>query len=131
MKLLIYILAIFFIAVVAGLLAQQDPGYVLIGRGYQTIEVRLSLFVTLQILLFAALYFAIRFISQTWGMKQKIHSWRQDSRSKKARDSLRRGLIELAQGRWKFLGTHDELGNTNRPRTDIINHCLVAKPLLE
>ena len=101
MKLLIYILAIFFIAVIAGLLAQQDPGYVLIGRGFQTIEISLSLFVTLQILLFASIYFLIRFVSQTWGMKQKLRSWREHSRSKKARDSLRRGLIELAQGRWK------------------------------
>ena len=101
MKLLIYILAVFFIAVIAGLLAQQDPGYVLIGRGFQTMEISLSLFVTLQILLFATLYFLIRFISQTWGMKEKIHHWRQTSRNKKARDSLRRGLIELAQGHWK------------------------------
>ncbi|MEJ2140894.1 MAG: heme biosynthesis protein HemY [Gammaproteobacteria bacterium] len=101
MKLLIYILAIFFIAVIAGLLAQQDPGYVLIGRGFQTVEITLSLFITLQILLFAALYFLIRFVSQTWGMKEKIHNWRLTSRHKKARDSLRRGMIELAQGHWK------------------------------
>lgn len=101
MKLLIYILAVFFIAVIAGLLAQQDPGYVLIGRGYQTMEISLSLFITLQILLFAALYFLIRFVTQTWGMKEKIHNWRYSSRNKKARDSLRRGLIELAQGHWK------------------------------
>lgn len=101
MKLLIYILAVFFIAVVAGLLAHQDPGYVLIGRGFQTIEISLSLFITLQILLFAALYFLIRFISQSWGMKEKIHHWRLASRHKKARDSLRRGMIELAQGHWK------------------------------
>lgn len=101
MKLLIYILAVFFIAVIAGLLAQQDPGYVLIGRGFQTMEISLSLFVTLQILLFATLYFLIRFFSQTWGMKEKLQHWRQTSRHKKARDSLRRGLIELAQGHWK------------------------------
>lgn len=101
MKLLIYFLAVFFLAVIAGLLAQQDPGYVLIGRGFQTIEISLSLFITLQILLFASLYFLIRFVSQTWGMKKKLRHWRQDSRSKKARDSLRRGLIELAQGHWK------------------------------
>ena len=74
MKLLNYILAIFFIAVIAGLLAQQDPGYVLIGRGFQTIEISLSLFVTLQILLFASIYFLIRFVSQTWGMKPREHA---------------------------------------------------------
>jgi HemY protein len=34
-------------------------------------------------------------------MPEKLRNWRQVSRNKKARDSLRKGLIELAQGRWK------------------------------
>jgi len=101
MKLLIYILCVFFVAVIAGLLAEQDPGYVLVGRGFQTIEMSLSLFITLQILLFAALYFLARFISRTWSMPEKLREWRQRSRSKKALDASRKGLIELAQGRWK------------------------------
>lgn len=101
MKFLIYILAVFFIAVVAGLLAEQDPGYILIGRGYQTMEMSLSLFITLQILLFSALYFLARFISRTWNMPEKIREWRQRSRSKRALNASRKGLIELAQGHWK------------------------------
>ena len=101
MKFLIYILSVFFIAVIAGLLAEQDPGYILIGRGFQTLEMSLSLFITLQILLFAALYFLARFISRTWSMPERLRDWRQRSRSKKALDASRKGLIELAQGRWK------------------------------
>lgn len=101
MKFLIYILSVFFIAVIAGLLAEQDPGYVLIGRSFQTIEMSLSLFITLQILLFSALYILARFISRTWTMPERLRDWRQRSRSKKALDSSRKGLIELAQGRWK------------------------------
>lgn len=101
MKILIYVLSVFFIAVIAGLLAEQDPGYVLIGRGFQTMEMSLSLFITLQILLFSSLYFLTRFISRTWHMPEKLRAWRQRSRSKKALASSRKGLIELAQGHWK------------------------------
>ncbi|MGD8484307.1 MAG: heme biosynthesis protein HemY [Thioalkalispiraceae bacterium] len=101
MKLLIYILSILFLAVIAGLLAEQDPGYVLMGRGYQTMELSLSLFISLQILLFAALYFLIRFVSRTWHMPERIRRWRQHARSKKALAASRKGLIELGQGRWK------------------------------
>lgn len=44
MKYLFSFLAVVFIAVSAGLLAHKDSGYVLFGRGYDTIEMSLSFF---------------------------------------------------------------------------------------
>ena len=101
MKLLTYILAVLFLAVVAGLLAQQDTGYVLIGRGFTTMEMSLSLFITLQIILFTLLYLAIRVIRRSWTLPDRLRLWRKQSRMKKAHASSRKGLVALAQGHWK------------------------------
>lgn len=98
-------LAAFFLillaAVLVGLLAYQDPGYVLIGRGHTTIEMSLSLFTTLAILGFVLLYLAIRFVLRTWHMPETLRHWRQQRRDRKAREALRKGLIELSEGHWK------------------------------
>lgn len=101
MKSLLGFFLILLTAVAVGLLAYQDPGYVLIGRGTTTIEMSLALFVTLLIIGFAALYFLIRLVLRTWHMPEHIRYWRNRRRIRKARRSLRRGLIELAEGHWK------------------------------
>lgn len=101
MKMLLAFFLILLAAVMVGLLAYQDPGYVLIGRGHTTIEMSLSLFTTLAIVGFVLLYILIRFVLRTWHMPEQLRHWRQHRRDRKARHSLRRGLIELAEGHWK------------------------------
>lgn len=101
MKQLLGFFLILLAAVAVGLLAYQDPGYVLIGRGSTTVEMSLALFVTLLILGFAALYFLIRVVLRSWQMPEQLQRWRNRRRVRKARASLRRGLIELAEGHWK------------------------------
>lgn len=101
MKQLIGFFLILLAAVLVGLLAYQDPGYVLIGRGHTTIEMSLSLFTTLSIVGFVVLYLAIRFVLRTWNMPATLRQWRQQHRDRKARHALRRGLIELSEGHWK------------------------------
>jgi len=44
MKQLFDFFTVIFFAVVAGLLAHEDSGYVLFGRGYDTMEMSLTLF---------------------------------------------------------------------------------------
>ena len=99
-----FLLAFFIIllaAVAIALLAYQDPGYVLIGRGQTTVEMSLSLFATLVIISFVLLYLLIRLALRTWHMPEQIRRWRARRRSRRARRSLRHGLIELAEGHWK------------------------------
>ena len=101
MKLLIAFFLILLAAVALGLLAYQDPGYVLIGRGHTTVEMSLSLFATLYLLSFIIFYFLIRFVLQTWHMPEQLRDWRQRRRARKARAASRKGLIELAEGHWQ------------------------------
>jgi len=101
MKYLFSFFAIIFIAVSAGLLAHDDSGYVLFGRGYTTLEMSLSLFLVIVFLSYIFGYILVRFIIQTWNMPEQIKHWRFSQQAKKARKSSLQGLINLSQGQWK------------------------------
>ena len=100
MKWLFGTLLLLIFAVVIGLWAYQDSGYVLIARGYQTVEMSLSLFIVLVVLGFLLAYFALRLAISSWNMPHALRSWRQRQRRQRARRDMDRGLIELAQGNW-------------------------------
>lgn len=101
MRLLLFFFVVVLVAVTAGLLAYQDPGYVLIGRGQTTIELTLSLFLLLTLLLFLTGYGLLRFIFHTWNMPEQIRRWRINQRLNKARQVSLQGLINLTQGQWR------------------------------
>ncbi|GMR16745.1 MAG: heme biosynthesis HemY N-terminal domain-containing protein [Gammaproteobacteria bacterium] len=101
MKHLFSFFAIIFIAVSAGLLAHQDSGYVLFGRGHTTLEMSLSLFLVLLFLSYIFGYVLVRFVFRTWNMPNKLKQWRSTQQTKKARKTSLQGLINLSQGQWK------------------------------
>ena len=100
MKRLFVGLFIFLIAVLMGLYAHQDTGYVLIGRGYKTMEMSLTLFVILMVLLFFMIQMAVWLVRNSWEMPTRLRYWRNQKRGRRARRRTTRGLIELAQGNW-------------------------------
>lgn len=101
MKYLFSFLAVIFIAVSAGLLAHEDSGYVLFGRGYTTLEMSLSLFLVLLLLSYISVYLLVRFIFRTWTMPEQLKMWRHTQQANKARKTSLQGLINLSQGQWK------------------------------
>ncbi|MFK5915265.1 MAG: heme biosynthesis protein HemY [Woeseiaceae bacterium] len=101
MKYLFSFFVIIFIAVSAGLLAHDDSGYVLFGRGFYTIEMSLSLFFVIILLSYISVYFIMRFILITWTMPKHLKQWRLTQQADKARRISLRGLINLSQGQWK------------------------------
>lgn len=100
MKKLFVGLFIFLIAVLMGLYAHQDTGYVLIGRGYKTMEMSLTLFVVLLVFLFFLLYVLFWVVRNSWEVPARLRFWRSQKKGRRARRSSTRGLIELAQGNW-------------------------------
>lgn len=100
MKWLFGSLFILIFAVLIGLLAYQDAGYVLIARGYQTLEMTLSLFVVALVVGFIAVYFVVRLAISGWHMPAAFRDWRAAQRRRRARRDTNRGLVELAQGNW-------------------------------
>lgn len=101
MKYLFSFFAITFIAISAGLLAHKDSGYVLFGRGYDTVEMSLSLFLILLFLSYFFGYIMVRFIFSTWTMPEHLKHWRRVHKAEKARKISLKGLIDLSQGQWK------------------------------
>ena len=101
MRYLFSFFAIIFIAVSAGLLAHEDSGYVLFGRGYNTLEMSLSLFLVLLFLSYIFGYVLVRFILRTWTMPEQLKQWRFSQQAAKARKTSLQGLINLSQGQWK------------------------------
>lgn len=101
MKYLFSFFLIIFVAVSASILAQQDPGYVLIGRGLYTVEMSLSFFIIALFISCLVGYFLIRFIARTWAAPKQLKQWRHFVHTKKSRKSALLGLINLSQGQWK------------------------------
>lgn len=97
---LLVILFVFFLALVAGLYAQSDPGYVLIGYGYHTLEMSLTLFLVLLVLVIGFLYGMLWLGRNFLAIRSKLRYWRRTRRGRKARRIANQGLIELAQGNW-------------------------------
>lgn len=93
-------LLILIFAVVIGLWAYQDSGYVLIARGYKSVEMSLALFIILEVVALLVTYFVLRILINSWNMPNAFREWRARQRRQRARKDMDRGLIELAQGNW-------------------------------
>lgn len=100
MKWLFGTLLILILAVVIGLWAYQDSGYVLLARGYKSVEMSLALFIVLELIGLVLTYFALRILINSWNMPAAYRAWRGRQRRQRARRDMDRGLIELAQGNW-------------------------------
>ncbi len=101
MKLLALIVVAMVAAVGLGLLLMQDPGYVLIGYREWTVETSLMVLLIAIGLLFAAAYISLRLLAGVRSAPARMRGWDQRRRALKARDSLSRGLLELAEGKWQ------------------------------
>ncbi len=93
-------------AVVVSLWVKEDNGYVLIGYGPWTVEGSLALFVLLGLALFLVLHLSLRLLSRLWQMPERVSEWRRKRRLQRAHRALTRGLVELAEGRWKVAERH-------------------------
>lgn len=126
MKTLFTFLIILALAMFLGVIAYQDNGYVLIGRGYTTIEMSLALFIMLQISLYLLIAFGLRIIKQTWSLPDFIKQHHTQSKANKARKTSKQGLIALAQGQWKKAETA-LIKNVNNSESPLLNYLSAAR----
>lgn len=82
------------------LVAQRDPGYVLINYAGWSVESSLSLFLLALTIAFTALYLTIRLLSGTWHLPKRLTYWQRQRRSIRSRRRTNHGLIALAEGNW-------------------------------
>lgn len=81
--------------------ALHNPGYALLAWEHWSVELTLVDLVIAIILCFVVLYIIIRLVSRAWRAPHDFYSRLHLRRSERARRRLTRGLIELAEGRWK------------------------------
>ncbi|MCU7905243.1 MAG: heme biosynthesis protein HemY [Candidatus Thiodiazotropha sp. (ex Epidulcina cf. delphinae)] len=124
------ILLVAFLALLAAVLitlwVKEDNGYVLLGYGQWTIEGSLALFSLAGLALFLLLYVAIRILSHLWRMPERAVNWRRKRRGQRARQALIRGLVELAEGRWKVAERHLTHYAT-QSETPLLNYLAAAR----
>jgi HemY protein len=113
-------------AVVVTLWVKQDNGYVLIGYGQWTLEGSLALFTLAGLVLFLLLYLSLRILSRLWQMPERAAEWRRKRRIQRAHRSLTRGLVELAEGRWKVAERH-LTHYAEQSETPLINYLAAAR----
>ena len=126
MRLLLAAFLALLAAVTVTLWVKEDNGYILVGYGQWTIEGSLALFTLALIALFLALYISIRLLSRLWRMPENVAVWRHKRRSQRARRSLTRGLVELAEGRWKVAERH-LTRHAEQSETPLLNYLAAAR----
>jgi HemY protein len=100
MKLLFLTLLVLAAAVGFTMLAQQDPGYVLISYNDWSVESSLSLFLLAVAISFMAFYLVMRLIFGALHIPGRLSYWRRHRRSLRARRATNSGLLALAEGNW-------------------------------
>ena len=98
MRALLWILAIFAVTVAITLAAKYDPGFVLLTYPPYRIELSLSLLLTLIILLFVAMYGALRLAVHTLRLPAYVRAFRLKRRRETARKSMAEGLTAFLRG---------------------------------
>ncbi len=126
MKTLFTFLIILVVAAILGIVAYQDNGYVLIGRGHTTVEMSLALFIVLQISLYLLVAFILRSIKQTWSLPKVIKQHHRRSKTAKAHKTSKQGLIALAQGQWKK-AEKALIKNIDNTETPLLNYLSAAR----
>ncbi len=100
MKLLFFVFAVLSGVVALALLAQHEPGYVLINYGPWSIETSLVLAVLVLVAAFFTLYVLVRLLGAAIGLPGRLRAWRRGRRQLRARIATARGLVALAEGHW-------------------------------
>ncbi len=98
MNTLIFVLASFAVALVLGLVAMDDPGYVLISRIPYEIEISLALFVLLLVLVFTGLYLLVRFLLRAAATRRDLARWQAERNRLRAGRDVLHGYARLIEG---------------------------------
>lgn len=101
MRLALMLLFVLFISIALAVGLREDNGYALLAWGDTTVEMSMAMLILLTGVLFSLLWLTVRLVVGTWRLPARLRELRRRLRLRKARTWLTRGLIELAEGRWK------------------------------
>jgi HemY protein len=100
MRFVVFALLVALFAIMATVLAIENPGYVLIARAPWSVEMPLTLFVPLLFILFLAFVAVLFVVFRVLRIPHDVTRWRLRRQSREGRQSLIRGITSLAEGNW-------------------------------
>ena len=98
---IILLLTAFVVALTLGLLAQDDPGYVLISRWPYEVEISLALLLAISIFGVVGIYFLVRSILRIFRTPSDIRSWQRARQHRRADQATLSGYARLIEGDWE------------------------------
>ncbi len=101
MKLVITLIITLGVAVGFGLIALEDPGYVVLARAPYTVRLPLALFALGALVVFACLYLLFNFIATVLRMPRKARAWQQRRNQTHAQIHTMKGYAKLIEGDWQ------------------------------
>ncbi len=126
MKFLLKIWLILLTGVLVGISVRQDSGHIILTFNHYSVEMTLVLFLILNGLLFAILYFLIRLWIRTYQAPANIYAWYQKYRIRRSHKNLTRGLVDLAGGNWEK-AEKKLLHSASEGEASLINYLGAAK----
>ena len=100
MKLLITIIIALIVSVGLGMLAVDDPGYVVLTRAPWVIRLPLLLFICIIFLTFVLLYLLLNFVASLFRAPEKYRKWRIQNKENSAQQHTMQGYAYLIEGNW-------------------------------
>ena len=126
------LLLVVFLAVglIAGTLMNIDTGYVLVSWHNYTLEMTLWVYLGMTMGLMLLLYVLLRISLLLVGSDWRFNEWRRQRRSVRAQRQTTRGLLALAQGRWRRAERLLTIGAEDS-ETGLINYLAAARAAYE
>jgi HemY protein len=100
MRFLFYALLVLGAVIGFTLVAQRDPGYVLINYAGWSVESSFSVLLLVLVVSLFAFHFTLRLLSGTLHLPQRMAYWHRHRRAIRSRRLTNQGLIALAEGSW-------------------------------
>lgn len=106
MKYAFYLLLALLAAVIVAGAAHIDNGYALLSWHHTSVEMSLGTLLVLVLFAFFGLYLLTKLVTNLWAFPRRIREAMLRRRELRARRATTRGLIDLAEGRWKDSEKH-------------------------
>ena len=129
MTAIVLVLTALAVALTLGLLAREDPGYVLISRWPYEIEVSLALFLAGLTVGLVAVYFLIRVLFRIFHAPRDLHHWQARRRHARADRATLTGYARLIEGEWEEaeIALNEGLGRGSTPLLQYLGAAYAAQ----
>ncbi len=108
------------------LLVRKDSGYALLSWDVWTVEMSLATLLLMALLLFASVYLLARLTARIFEMPSRLQHWQHRHQTRRAQQSLTRGLLQLAEGEWEK-SEHSLVQYAEQSETPLLNYLVAAR----